>query len=303
MTSLGTCLAIVNPQAKHGMTGTMLPAVRQLMDGVIDYEMVLSQGPQDAARIAREATGVDTVIAVGGDGTVHEVLNGLMARPADDRPAMALLPTGSGNDYRRTLGISTDLSTAVRQIAGGERRKMDVGTVNGTYFANSLSIGMDARVTAKAVELKVSTGWSGLPLYLRALMYVLFKQLYPHHVTVSIDGGEPSDLDMLLVAFTNGPTYGGGFFITPDAAGDDGLLDMCLIDPLPLGEALWRLPFVIAGKHTRMRPVHMSRHSRVLLISETPLEGQVDGETMLERSYDIGILPAAIDVIVPTERR
>ena len=303
MTSLGKCLAIANPQAKHGVTSTVLPAVRQLLDGVIDYEMVLSQAPQDAARIAREITGVDTVIAVGGDGTVHEVLNGLMSRPAHDRPAMTLLPTGSGNDYRRTLGIATDLSTAVRQIAGGVRKRMDVGTVNGTYFANSLSIGMDARVTAKAVELKVTTGWSGLPLYLRALMYVLFKQLYPHHVSVSMDGAEPHDLDMLLVAFTNGPTYGGGFFITPDAAGDDGQLDMCLIDPLPLAEALWRLPFVIAGKHTRMRPVHMSRHTHVLLTSETPIEGQVDGETMLERSYDIGVLPAAVEVIVPAERR
>lgn len=303
VTSLGKCLAIANPQAKHGVTGTMLPAVRQLMNGVIDYEMVLSQAPQDAARIAREARGVDTVIAVGGDGTVHEVLNGLMARPADDRPALALLPTGSGNDYRRTLGIATDLATAVRQIAGGERRRMDVGTVNGTYFANSLAIGMDARVTAKAVELKITTGWSGLPLYLRALMYVLFKQLYPHKVTVSIDGGEPYDLEMLLVAFTNGPTYGGGFFITPDAVGDDGQLDMCLIDPLPLAEALWRLPFVIAGKHTGMRPVHMSRHSHVVLTSDTPIEGQVDGETMLENSYDIGIEPAAIEVVVPAEHR
>lgn len=277
----------------------MLPAVRQLLDGVIEYDLVLSQAPRDAARLAAEATGVDTVIAVGGDGTAHEVLNGLMSRPPDGRPAFTLLPTGSGNDYRRTLGISTDLPTAVRQIATGQRRLMDVGTVNGTYFANSLSIGMDARVTAKAVELKVRTGWSGLPLYMRALFFVLMKQFYPHHVTIEFDGADPIEYDLLLVALTNGPTYGGGFFITPDAVSDDGELDVCLIDPLSLPEALWRLPFVVMGKHSNMRPVHMSRHTRMCIRSEIPIEGQVDGETMLESSYDIGIMPSAIEVIVP----
>jgi diacylglycerol kinase family enzyme len=180
---------------------------------------------------------------------------------------------------------------------------MDVGTVNGIYFANSLSIGMDARVTAKAVEMKVRTGWSGLPLYLRALFFVLFKQYYPHHTIATFDDQPPVELDMLTLALTNGPTYGGGFFITPDAVGDDGLLDMCLIDPLPLGEALWRLPFVIVGRHTGMRPVHMSRHARLRLESETPIEGQADGETMLETSYEIGVLPSALQVIVPGSAR
>lgn len=303
MSALGKCLAIVNPQAKHGVTGEMLPAIRQLLEGVIDHELVLSQAPRDAARLAREATGFDAVIAIGGDGTAHEVLNGLMQRDPADRPAFALLPTGSGNDYRRTLGISTDLPAAVRQIAAGERRRMDVGTVNGTFFANSLAIGMDARVTAKAVELKVRTGWSGLPLYMRALFYVLFNQFYPHHVNIAFDDDEPVELDMLLIALTNGPTYGGGFFITPDAVSDDGQLDVCLIDPLSLPEALWRLPFVVMGKHTAMRPVHMSRHSRIAIRSETPIEGQLDGETMLEKDYDIGIIPAGIEVIVPGAAR
>ncbi len=299
MSSLGKSLVIANPAAKHGVTGRMLPAIRRLLDGICDYDLVVSEAPRHALEIARDSSGYDTVIAVGGDGTLHEVLNGLMERPAEDRPSMTLLPTGSGNDYRRTLGISTDLPTAVRQIGRGVHHRFDVGVVNGAYFANSMAIGLDARVTAKAVELKVRTGWSGLPLYLRALFYVLFKQFYSHPVRMQFDDEKPFDYDMLLIAVTNGPTYGGGFFITPHAIGDDGLLDVCVMDSIGLFEALWRLPAVILGRHENMRPVHMSRHSRIRLWSERPIEGQIDGEVMLDSHYDIRILPSAIDVIVP----
>jgi diacylglycerol kinase (ATP) len=176
---------------------------------------------------------------------------------------------------------------------------MDVGVTNGTYFANSMAVGLDARVTAKAVELKVRTGWSGLPLYMRALFYVLFRQFYSHPVRLRMDDGEAVEYDMLLIAMTNGPTYGGGFHITPKAVGNDGLLDVCLIDRLSLPGALWRLPFVVMGRHQGMRPVHMSRRTAVTIESEHPLEGQIDGEIMLETRYEVRVLPAEIEVIVP----
>jgi YegS/Rv2252/BmrU family lipid kinase len=297
--SLGRSLLIANPAAKHGVTGEMLPAVRELLDGVAEYDLVTSDEPQHALELARDAEGYDTVVAVGGDGTVHEVLNGLMARPEGERPAMSVLPTGSGNDYGRTLGISFDLSTAVRQIATGVRKRVDVGVCNNQYFANSMAIGLDARVTAKAVELKVTTGWSGIWLYARALRYVLFNQFYSHPVTITVDGGEPTPIDMTIVALTNGPTYGGGFRITPNAVGDDGLLDMCVLDKISLPSALWRLPFLVVGKHTHMRPVHMSRIHSLELVSKRAIEGQIDGETMLETEYTVSVLPEALEVVVP----
>jgi YegS/Rv2252/BmrU family lipid kinase len=277
----------------------MLPAVRELLDGVADYELVTSAEPHHALGLARDAEGYDTVVAVGGDGTVHEVLNGLMARAPETRPAMTVLPTGSGNDYGRTLGISFDLSTAVRQIATGVRKRVDVGVCNDRYFANSIAIGLDARVTAKAVELKVTTGWSGIWLYARALRYVLFNQFYSHQVEVTIDGGQPTELDMMIVALTNGPTYGGGFHVTPDAVGDDGLLDVCIVDKVGLLNALWRLPFIVVGKHTRMKPVHMMRVQSLDLVSGRPVEGQIDGETVLATRYAVTIIPGAIEVLVP----
>ena len=295
--SLGRTLLIVNPAARHGETAKLMPAVHRLMDGVAEYEVMVSAGPRHAFDIARAAEGFDTVVAVGGDGTAHEVLNGVMERPEDSRPLYGIVPTGSGNDYAHTLGMSDDLSTALRQIASGARRVVDLGQCNGIWFGESVAVGLDARVTAKAVELKVTTKMSGLALYLRALIYVLNNQYYGHKVVVQYDDEPPFETEMLICAATNGPTYGGGFKITPDSIIDDGLLDVCRIDMMPKPMAFARLPFVIMGKHTKMKPVHMKRARRVTVVSERPFEGQIDGEVMFESAYDIRVVPAALTVI------
>ena len=299
---LGKTLVIVNPAARHGVTASLVPVVTGLLDGQVDYDLVITERPGHATGIARTTQAYDTVCAVGGDGTVHEVLNGIMTIDRETRPALTLLPTGSGNDYRRTLGISTNLTAAACQIIDGVRVSMDLGLINGVYFANSVAVGLDARVTAKAVELKTTTGWSGLPLYLRALFHVLFRQFHSHPVRLSIDGEQPAQRDLLLVAATNGPTYGGGFKITPDARADDGVLDICIIDKVSLPGALLRLPFVVVGHHGWMRPVTLERHTSVRIESPVPIEGQVDGEVTLASTYEISVLPGVIDVVVPKER-
>ncbi len=297
MTS-GRMLLIVNPAAKHGETETLVPVIERLLQSV-PHDLVLTTHMGHACEIAEQADGYETLVAVGGDGTVHEVLNGIMRRPEGDRPALGLIPTGSGNDTRRTLGIPTDVADAILVLAVGERRRFDVGQCNGLYFNNSFAAGLDARVTAKAVEYKVTTKRSGLWLYLTALMHVLFHELYAHHVQISWDGADPVEDDLLALAATIGPTYGGGFFITPDAVPDDGLLEVCVIDPLSLPGALVRLPFVVFGKHTKFKVVTMSRRRTIVIESAEPMPAQLDGEVMVDRRYEISILPGAIECVVP----
>lgn len=291
-------LFIVNPQARHGEGENAAPVIERLLAHV-PHDMVETVSPGHATDLAASAEGYDVVIAVGGDGTVHEVLNGLMRRPAGSRPALGVLPTGSGNDTCRTYGVPLDLSEAVLVLASGERRRFDVGVCNGLYFNNSFAAGLDAKVTAKAVEYKITKQRSGLWLYLTALLHVLFKDLGAFRLRVSFDRAEATELETLIVAVTNGATYGGGFKITPEADPTDGVFDVCMIDPLSLHEALWRLPFVIAGKHTNMNVVHMSRHTSVSIESEAPLPAQIDGEVLYEKSYEVSMLPGAIECIVP----
>jgi YegS/Rv2252/BmrU family lipid kinase len=279
----------------------LVSVAADLMENLFSHEIVITESPGHAKDLAADAQGFDTLIAMGGDGTVHEVLQGLMQHPADERPALTVLPVGSGNDYCRTLGISFDLTRAIMQIASGTTRKVDVGTCNDRYFANTLAVGLDAQVTAKAVELKTTTGRTGLPLYLSALVHVLFRDYRTYTVRACFDDGEPRDLGMTLAAFTHGPTYGGGFHITPQAIGDDGLMDVCVIDRIPLWQALWRVPFLIPGKHGWMGPVTMTRHTHVVIESDRPIPGQIDGEVLLANRYDVGLEHLTLDVLVPSE--
>lgn len=295
-------LLIANPAAKHGETQALIPAIEQLLLN-LPHDTVLTSGPNHATELAASAAGRDLVVAVGGDGTVHEVLNGLMSIPEGRRPALGVLPTGSGNDTRRTLGIPDDVTQAALILATGERKRFDVGVCNGTYFNNSFAAGLDAKVTAKAVEYKVTTGRSGLWLYLSALLHVLLHDLESFPMRITLDDGAAEMYDNLIVAVTQGPTYGGGFFITPDAVPDDGLFDVCMIDPLSLPQALMRLPFVVAGKHTGMKVVHMSRHRSLVIESDRPIPAQIDGEVLLDSRYEIGMLPGAIEYVVPRSAR
>lgn len=218
-------LLIVNPEARHGETGPLVPVIEQLLQSA-EFDLTLTAYMGHAAEIARDAQGYDVLVAVGGDGTVHEVLNGIMARPEGDRPALGLIPTGSGNDTRRTVGVPEDIAEATLALISGRRRRFDIGRCNDMYFNNSFAAGLDARVTAKAVEYKATTRRAGLWLYFTALVHVLLNELYPHHVRISWDGAEPVEDDVLALATTIGPTYGGGFRITPDALPDDGLLEV-----------------------------------------------------------------------------
>lgn len=300
--SLGRTLVIINPEAKHGETASLIPVVEQLL-GSMPHDSEITTHTGHAAELAAGAGDYDVVVAVGGDGTVHEVLNGLMSHPAETRPTLGLLPTGSGNDTRRTLGVPTELAEAVLVLGTGERKRFDVGVCNGVYFNNSFAAGLDAKVTATAVEYMVTTKRSGLWLYLTALLHVLFHDLGSFPVRISFDGQEPADYDTLIIAITQGRTYGGGFFITPDALPDDGVFDVCMIDPLSLPQALMRLPFVIMGKHTKMRPVHMSRHTSIVVECDRPMPAQIDGEVLFEPRYEIAMLPSAIECIVPRAPR
>jgi YegS/Rv2252/BmrU family lipid kinase len=294
-------LLIANPEARHGETALLLPVIEQLLCN-LPHDMVVTKCAGEATEIAAGAGGYQLVVATGGDGTVHEVLNGLMSIPAPGRPALGLLPTGSGNDTRRMLGVPDDLAQAALVLATGERKRFDVGVCNGVYFNNSFAAGLDAKVTAKAVEYKITKRRSGLWLYVTALLHVLFRELDSFDVRIGFDGVASEQVDTLIVAAMIGKTYGGGFLITPDAVPDDGLFDVCMIDPLSLPQALVRLPFVIFGRHTRMKPVHMSRHASLVIDSDRALPAQIDGEVLLEKRYELSLLPSAIECVVPRMR-
>jgi len=290
---------IVNPASNHGETKKIFGRVNDFFNGKLDFDLELTEEPKQAIEMAKKLFDYDLVIAVGGDGTIFEIVNGL-ALSNNRETALGVVPTGSGNDLARILGTPKDITRACNEILNGQTKMIDLGLVNGIYYANSLGIGFDAQVAHMANTIKDEVKRSGLPLYLTALFKTLFKDYHPFKVSIKIDEEDFFTKKIVLIVANNGISYGGGFKITPKARNDDGLLNVCLIDELPAWKVIPRLPFVIIGKHEWMKYAHTYRAKKIIVRTEEEiLPAQLDGELMVDNNFLIEIVPKALKVIVP----
>ncbi|WP_139652802.1 diacylglycerol/lipid kinase family protein [Raoultibacter phocaeensis] len=303
MTYLGKTLVVANPVAQNGNGAAAAERAgehlrRLLPEG--SFELAMTEEPLHATRIAAQSGAFDTVVALGGDGIVHEVVNGLMEIDEAVRPAFGLLPLGSGNDYARTLGMSFDLETSIRQLVAASPVALDLGLCNGEYFAETLSFGLDAAIALDTVERRKRTGKTGTPLFLASGIDMLLHNITEHRFSAQIDGGEPFESSMLLFAVQIGPTYGGGFTICPDASARDGLLDLCIAHP-PLGIPKAVLIFLLAknAHHTRFKQLEFRRAASLSIRFDEAPPAQIDGEPIPASSFDVSVVPRALNVLVP----
>ena len=280
---------ILNPTAGRGRAARF----RDLVDAEMDragaaHTIVETARRGHAAGLAEAAVrdGWPAVVAVGGDGTVHEAANGLM-RAAGEGPSVPLgiVGVGSGNDFAQLAGVPRDPAEAVRRLARAEPRAVDVGTVNGEWFTNGVGIGLDARV---AIEVDRRRRLRGVLMYLAALPAAL-RAWTPPRMTVEIDGLVLPEAPMTLVTVGNGGRHGGGFWICPDARIDDGVLDVCACDRLGTAGILRFLPRVMRGTHVGASCVRMSRARHVRVTSPDPLPVHADGEIFSEAAHDLDI--------------
>lgn len=292
----GRLKIIINPHANHGRGRAVVPDIEAGLASWADCDISVTEHPKEAYEISAALKGYDAVIAVGGDGTVYEIVNGLAVHKNLDTP-LGLIPTGSGNDLSKALGIPRKLGPAMVELKTGGCKKIDLGRVNGRFYANSLAVGFDARVAHLANEIKDETQKTGLMLYLTALFRIVMKDFYCHVIRLRVDGGPWEEQRVLLVAINNGPVYGGGFKITPRADIADGLLEVCVIDAVGRLELFLKLPFVIAGKHSWMKKAHFYKAKSVEIESERDLPAALDGELILDKTYHAEIVPAALTVM------
>ncbi len=287
-------LVILNPAGGRGRALRIRPMIeRALLGG--RGELVLTEKPQAAERLAFEAAmaGRD-VVAVGGDGTVAEIGNGILA--SGRRVAIGIVPCGNGNDYAyETLKLSHDPSVALETALRGEVGAIDVGQVNGRYFLNSLGVGIDANIAAAAEELKNWPLMRGQLLYWCAsLREILFHYSRCPNLTVSFDGEPQASRLFALAAVSIGPTYGGGFHINPDADPYDGYLDICTIWKPGRARALRLLPMIEKGRHRGQPEVTFHRARSIHLRSSMPIYAHLDGEVITASDFDVRVHPAAL---------
>lgn len=287
---------IINPEANHGTARDIIAKVENAFTDWENTDVRITEYAGETTEIAEGLGSRDTIIIVGGDGTVFEAVNGL-AKAGKTDVTLGIIPAGSGNDLCKALNIPRDFDRALAVIKQRHVEQIDLGHVNEFFFSNSLAVGFDARVAHLANEIKEETRKSGLSLYLTALLRIVFKDYYCHDVRISIDGGDWIEKKILLAAVNNGKIYGGGFKITPEADNRDGLLEVCVIDALPRSQLLWRLPFAVMGRHRWMKPATFYKAKSVRIESKTELPAALDGELILSKYYDARVIPNALSVI------
>ena len=301
MSHLEKVLLIVNPAARNGTArqaaGQAATALRARL-GQDAVTVAFTAGPRDAVGIAAESEGCTTVVALGGDGVVHEVANGLMRCRPGVRPALGVIPVGSGNDYARAIGVPTDVEAACALLCGTPPVFTDVGRVNGRYFVETLSFGVDAAIALDTVERRARTGRTGTILYAEAGIDQLTHHLVARSYRASFDGAVPQSGQSITFAVQVGPYYGGGFRICPEAAFDDGLLDVCMSHP-PVGVARALGIFALAkgGRHVGLRQIELRRCGTLRVEFDEPPPAQMDGERIEAAAFDVAVEHGALRVV------
>jgi len=283
----------MNPTADRGGARRRIPAFKQLVDAhAISYDLMLTTRPLDATVWANQnALAYECIVAVGGDGTVHEVINGLaqarVANGASGIAAFGVIPFGSGNDFSKTLGMSKRIEESVDILMRKEIRPFDVGEIivdedHRRFFNNNVGVGFDAYVNAESLKIK---HLRGLAIYLTATVKSIFK--YTHPEVEFFVNGHHYQGKIVMMTTGNGTCSGGGFYITPDAKIDDGFLDICVIHSQGKLAMLRDLPRVMNGSHTKNKTVTMLRTQNILIQSKEPLPIHADGEVVSLEAHKI----------------
>lgn len=294
-------LIVLNPTTNHGRSVKIASDLRPLATQH-KAEWGSTEYPGHAIEIARSAgdLGYDMVIAAGGDGTVHEVINGLMQIEPEKRPVLGIIPLGSGNDFAHILDLPTEAAQAFIACFKGQPHALDLASVKSDddrleYFNNTIGIGFDAAVNSRTRKIKLIHGFL---MYLVATLQTIFFNFKPMDLQVETDEGSWNE-SVIMLTIGNGPREGGGFNVTPDAKTDDGILNYAAIRKISRLMMLRLLPEVMNGTHTRFKQVRMGTCRSMSITSKQPLYAHCDGEIFTSFGMDvrklmINVIPDAI---------
>lgn len=289
---MSRALIIRNPAAGRGRAQRLWPDILQKLKG-FDFEEVVSSRAGEATSIA-ERSKHPLVIACGGDGTVHEVVNGLMRGGA--KATLGVIAVGSGDDFAKMLGPGDP----IERLLAGKTRTIDIGTIKTEkeirYFANGMDIGFGAHGARNVAS--VPRFLTGLGAYLGALVLTLVR--FPLlRVRVAIDDEPLREITTVMTAVMNGTTFGGSFRVCPEARVDDGQLDVLVVDALGRLEILGLVPKIMRGTHTADPRLKMFKTRKIQIQSEAPLLVEADGEIAFTaaRRLEVELLPGALRVL------
>jgi diacylglycerol kinase (ATP) len=287
------CALLVNPTAGKARHAATVGAVHaRLSAGELDVTRMQGADGAEAADLARKAVAeeYDVLAVMGGDGMVHLAVQALAGSPT----ALGVVPTGTGNDVARYLGLPRGKPVDAAEVICRQMiRPMDLGKAGSTYYATVLATGFDSLVNERANAM---TRPRGQMRYNLATLAEL-KVFRPLPYTLELDG-ERRRLDAMLVAVGNGPSYGGGLRMCEGALLDDGQLDVVIINPISKAELLKVYPRLFRGTHVS-HPAYEHHRVRQVSVAAPGIVAYADGERLGPLPLNVECAPAALSVCVP----
>jgi diacylglycerol kinase (ATP) len=288
---------ILNPVAGRGAATSRGPKLlRRLVELGFDYRLLITDGPDSARTLASRSVseGASMIVAAGGDGTISQVAQALVGQPIP----LAILPLGTGNDLARHLGISKP-EAAIDVLIEGRTNPVDVIAWKAAYrsgfVVNVAGLGFDAEV---AERINRGYRWiGGTAAYLLAVVECLGRTK-PLKISLEIDGRR-CDRRIMLCAFANASSYGGGMRIAPKACTEDGLIDLIIVNSVSRVDFLRALPGVFRGLHLAHPAVEHLTAKKISVICECPAPILCDGEIVAAGSIEFEIRPRALNLVRP----
>jgi len=303
--SIEQARVIVNPVAGANATYRKWPRISSLLKHIgLSFDYHYTEGVGHAIELAQEATrdGCRFLVAVGGDGTVHEVANGIMLSKDLEKATIGIISTGTGSDFIRSTGHDRDYVKACSSLTGTRRMLIDVGTVEyrskgqarKRFFINSAGVGFDAAVAEATNHIPKFLGGT--------IPYVmgLFKSLVSYRnkpVEIKVDDEQESK-SILSVVVANGCYFGGGMRVAPQADISDGLLDVIAVGDMGKLELLRAFPKIYKGTHIHHPKVSTHKATRVEISSTQRFLVHADGEFLGEGPVSFGLLPSALSIAI-----
>ncbi|MDD5370818.1 MAG: diacylglycerol kinase family lipid kinase [Anaerolineaceae bacterium] len=296
---------IFNPIANLGRAWPVAAALRPIVYELGGADWTGTVYPTHATELARQAgeDGYDLVVAMGGDGTVHEVVNGLMQLPPERRPSLGVVPVGSGNDFAFALGISSKPEQALRQVLTGDLHPIDIGRVcdnfgRNEYWTNTIGIGFDTIVTIYSRKVPL---FQGFAVYFLAVLQTILFNHEPFRLELKVDG-QRSSREVIMLVLCNGKREGGGFLIDPQASVQDGSFSYLAIDTVSRLRMLATIPYFLNGTHHKLAYVHAAPFRQLELSSTRSLYIHTDGEVFAGfgsrvNHLTVETLPGAINAV------
>lgn len=317
-TKLGPSLVIFNPIAGNGRASKYWPLVKNaLKEAGIDFKIAATNAPFEAKNLAQEAPGnYSMIISIGGDGTINEIVNGLM-RATNEKVTLplAVVPLGNGDDFAKMIPPETsigsksfDWKTAVRKIVRGQTQLFDLGRITGVrpkpglknekhYFVNSFDVGFGP-IAAQNLRT-IPSFLNGLPAYLAAIVKTMIN--FPAlNLQIKLDDHHPFEQTTTITAVMNGRCMANGFWVCPTAKNDDGVFDLMVSQQVGRFTIMRMIPKLMKGTHVNESIVSMYQAEKVVIKSRQPLAVETDGEIPYQavNRLELEVLPKRLRVIV-----